>query len=92
MRKSAKRTWKDLAKERLKDTRPSIPRGQKFWPISEDEFKNLDQLFRTSTIRNMVISLSHRDEDAKVEMIDAAYWMKGCSSLGASADSRRYYK
>jgi uncharacterized protein (DUF2252 family) len=26
--------------------------------------------------------LKGRDDDAKVKVVDAAYWMKGCSSLG----------
>ncbi len=30
----------------------------------------------------MVASLKSRDNDAKIEVLDAAYWMKGCSSLG----------
>jgi uncharacterized protein (DUF2252 family) len=30
----------------------------------------------------MVTSLSGRDDDAKAQVVDAAYWMKGCSSLG----------
>ena len=30
----------------------------------------------------MVTALRSRDDDAPVEVLDAAYWMKGCSSLG----------
>ncbi len=30
----------------------------------------------------MVTALTWRDDDAPVEVLDAAYWMKGCSSLG----------
>jgi uncharacterized protein (DUF2252 family) len=30
----------------------------------------------------MVTSLKQRNDDARVQVIDAAYWMKGCSSLG----------
>jgi uncharacterized protein (DUF2252 family) len=29
-----------------------------------------------------VTSLRSRDDDAPIEVMDAAYWMKGCSSLG----------
>ena len=82
MRKSIKRSWQDLAKERLEDTKPTIPKGKKFWPISISEIKDLEGLFGTSGVRNLVTSLRHRDEDAKIEIIDSAYWMKGCSSLG----------
>lgn len=30
----------------------------------------------------MVTTLKHRDDDAKIEVLDAAFWAKGCSSLG----------
>ena len=33
-------------------------------------------------MKALVTSLKERDDDAKVEVLDAAYWMKGCSSLG----------
>ena len=30
----------------------------------------------------LVTTLKSRDDDAKIEVLDAAYWVKGCSSLG----------
>jgi uncharacterized protein (DUF2252 family) len=33
-------------------------------------------------MRHLATSLRSRDDDAAVEVLDAAYWMKGCSSLG----------
>ena len=33
-------------------------------------------------MRHLAASLRSRDDDAEVEVLDAAYWMKGCSSLG----------
>ena len=33
-------------------------------------------------MRRLVASLKSRDDDAKIDVVDAAYWMKGCSSLG----------
>jgi uncharacterized protein (DUF2252 family) len=33
-------------------------------------------------VRTLVTALKSRDDDAKVDIVDAAYWMKGCSSLG----------
>lgn len=33
-------------------------------------------------VHALATSLSHRDVKDKVEMLDAAYWVKGCSSLG----------
>ena len=33
-------------------------------------------------MKPLILSLSKRGENAKVDLIDAAYWVKGCSSLG----------
>ena len=37
MRRAMNRTWKHLARERLQDLKPNIPRGERFWPLSKDE-------------------------------------------------------
>jgi len=36
-------------------------------------------------MRYLATSLRSRDDDAVVEVLDADYWMKGCSSLGLFA-------
>lgn len=82
MRKSVARSWKALAKERLEDQKPTIPLGPKFWPLSRSEREAIGQLFATPPLRHLSTSLQSRDDDAPVEVLDAAYWMKGCSSLG----------
>jgi uncharacterized protein (DUF2252 family) len=82
MKKSAARSWKILAKERLKDQKPTIPLGAKFWTLSKAERLEIANLFETPALRHLATSLRSRDDDAKVDVVDAAYWMKGCSSLG----------
>ena len=82
MRKSVARSWRALAKERLEDQKPTIPLGPKFWPLSRSEKEAIEQLFATTPFRHLSTSLRSRDDDAAVEVLDAAYWMKGCSSLG----------
>jgi uncharacterized protein (DUF2252 family) len=82
MKRSVARSWKHLARERLKDEKPTIPLGAKFWPLSSAEKKAIGGLFETPGMRHLATSLRSRDDDAAVEVIDAAYWMKGCSSLG----------
>jgi uncharacterized protein (DUF2252 family) len=82
MRRALKRTWKHLIKERLRDTSPSIPLGKCFWPLSKQENAELRKLFKEETVRRLVTSLKSRNDDAQVEVLDAAYWLKGCSSLG----------
>jgi uncharacterized protein (DUF2252 family) len=82
LRSALKRKWKQLACERLEDTEPTIPLGERFWPLSRDETQEIHALFSTEKTRRMVTSLRSRDDDADVKVLDAAYWMKGCSSLG----------
>ncbi|WP_213738816.1 DUF2252 family protein [Bradyrhizobium sp. dw_411] len=82
VRKSIARSWKHLAKERLEDRKPTIPLGARFWPLSEPEQKKIEQLFESASLHRLATSLRSREDDAPVEVLDAAYWMKGCSSLG----------
>lgn len=39
MRQAVKRTWDHVAKERLEDTRPTIPLGKRFWPKEKREIE-----------------------------------------------------
>jgi uncharacterized protein (DUF2252 family) len=82
MKKSLARSWKHLANERLENQKPTIPRGPKFWALSKSEWATIDELFQTPPLRHLATSLRFRDDDAPIEVLDAAYWMKGCSSLG----------
>jgi uncharacterized protein (DUF2252 family) len=82
MKQSKGRSWKHLARERLKNIKPTIPLGSKFWPLASGEKTDVKELFETSALRHLAVSLRSRDNDADIEVLDAAYWMKGCSSLG----------
>jgi uncharacterized protein (DUF2252 family) len=82
MRKAHSRTWKHLAKERLKDMKPNIPRGERFWTLAKHEHAAVEALFAEEAVRKLVTTLKSRPDDAKIDVLDAAYWMKGCSSLG----------
>jgi uncharacterized protein (DUF2252 family) len=82
LRKSVSRSWKHLAEERLDNQKPTIPLGSRFWALSQPEREALADLFRSSKLMRLATSLRSRDDDAKVDLVDAAYWMKGCSSLG----------
>jgi uncharacterized protein (DUF2252 family) len=82
IRGALKRTWKNLAKERIVNTQPKIPLGKNFWPLSKTEKNGITQLFEKREMSELVTRLKHRDDDAGIEVLDAAYWVKGCSSLG----------
>src|ERR1700722_18144153 len=82
MRRSMSRCWKHLARERIKDVTPTIPMGKRFWPLQKDEKVEMGSIFQREDGRRLVISVSSRDDKAAIKVLDAAYWMKGCSSLG----------
>jgi len=82
LEQSVHRRWRQLARERFKDTRPGLPRGKRFWSLTAEERSGLGGLFGEERTRVMVTSLKCRDSDDPIEVVDAAYWVKGCSSLG----------
>jgi uncharacterized protein (DUF2252 family) len=75
-------SWKTLAKTRIEDAKPTIPLGRRFWPISKEERRQIERLFADEPMRQLATMLKCRDDDAEIDLMDAAYWMKGCSSLG----------
>ena len=82
MKDALSRKWKHLARERIENTRPTIPLGKRFWALSTAETKAIGDLFGSEPVRRLITSVRSRDENAPVEVVDAAYWIKGCSSLG----------
>jgi uncharacterized protein (DUF2252 family) len=82
MKKAVRGTWKHLARVQLEDARPTIPLGKHFWPLTRAEKRELGALFELKAVRELVTCLKGRKIDSDLEVLDAAYWMKGCSSLG----------
>ena len=76
------RRWRHLAKERLEDIKPHIPLGKRFWKLAHDEEEAVHALFEEPDVRQRALELAGLDEDARIRVVDAAYWRKGCSSLG----------
>lgn len=82
MRLAAGRSWKHLADERIEGIEPVIPLGKRFWPLSRRERSAVNALFEQDDACHLVRSLRAFDDDAPLRVLDAAYWRKGCSSLG----------
>jgi uncharacterized protein (DUF2252 family) len=82
LKQALNREWRHLAQERIEDVQPTIPLGQRFWALSDEEKAEIERVFETEEARKLITSFKHRDDDAKIRVLDAAYWMKGCSSLG----------
>jgi uncharacterized protein (DUF2252 family) len=82
LKEALSRKWRHLATERIEDVRPTIPLGRKFWALSKREHDEIKSLFESKEARDLVGSLRKEGKKHKAEVLDAAYWMKGCSSLG----------
>lgn len=81
-RRALGRRWRHLARERIDDPAPTLPLGKRFWPLEAKERDALVALFDDPALKQLILSIGHGDEDRPVRLVDAAYWMKGCSSLG----------
>jgi uncharacterized protein (DUF2252 family) len=81
-KRAAMRGWRHLARERIADTSPNIPLGKRFWPLTADERSEIDALFEQDEVRACALKLAGLVREDGLRVVDAAYWMKGCSSLG----------
>lgn len=82
LERAVRRKWRHLAEERIEDVTPAIPLGKRFWALSSQEKKEINQVFQRENVLELVTCLKRRESGAPVKVLDAAYWMKGCSSLG----------
>ncbi len=79
---STRRKWRHLAKERIGDSTPSIPLGSKYWALSDDEHEALAALLTDPAVVLKLRAWQLKVNESGIALLDAAYWMKGCSSLG----------
>ncbi len=82
MRQAKNRQWRHLAEERIEDVKPTIPLGPKFWKLASKESKELQHLFDEHGLHQLIQTITGSEKTKNVRLHDAAYWMKGCSSLG----------
>jgi uncharacterized protein (DUF2252 family) len=80
--RAADASWTTLAAEDMDGQNFKLPLGRSFWPLLVEERREIERLFRSEEIQRLVTEGEGRDDDADVRVIDAAYWKKGCSSLG----------
>ncbi|TDG03229.1 DUF2252 domain-containing protein [Paraburkholderia guartelaensis] len=83
MKEALHRSWQQLERQNIHDTKSRIPLGKRFWPLSTDERKAIRALFESDAAELIRAALSPAGSgDVTVDVLDAAYWVKGCSSLG----------
>jgi uncharacterized protein (DUF2252 family) len=81
-RRAAGRKWRHLADERIEGTAPTLPLGKRFWQLTEDERAAVDALFDDPAVRMHALAMAGHGGEGTLRVLDAAYWRKGCSSLG----------
>lgn len=81
-RRALGRRWRHLARERLDDIEPQIPLGKRFWPICGKERAALQAALADPFVLQTVLGIGEAAAGREVRLVDAAYWRKGCSSLG----------
>ena len=82
LREARSRSRKQLFAERIGKDAGVIPMGKRFWPLTSGERNDVERLIATTKVKKLITSLTSRENDAAVKLVDAAYWVKGCSSLG----------
>ena len=82
LKRAIDRTWKQLVRDHLSHTKPKIPHGPRFWPLSRLEQRAIADALPASSLGSLAEQLGIATPDETVTVADAAYWVKGCSSLG----------
>ncbi|MFO0614948.1 MAG: DUF2252 family protein [Polyangiaceae bacterium] len=82
MKRAMRRTWRRLFEDRLGKRRAALQFGARFWPLTEEERAAVKDAVETEPVRRLVSSIASRKDVARVSFVDAAFWVKGCSSLG----------
>lgn len=82
MKRAMRRTWRRLFEERLGKRRSQLRLGPRFWLLTDEERAAVKDAVETEPVRALVASLSARNDVTGVSLLDAAFWVKGCSSLG----------
>lgn len=82
LREADGRSWKQLVREHLAHTAPRLPLGKRFWPLAKRERGAIADLLPPDVLAPLAASLGIAHPKDTVRLADAAYWVKGCSSLG----------
>jgi uncharacterized protein (DUF2252 family) len=80
--RATKRKWHHLATEGIEDVEQKIALGKRFWALGSKERAEIHRLFRSEEARSLITCFKNRNAEDEICVLDAAYWVKGCSSLG----------
>jgi uncharacterized protein (DUF2252 family) len=81
VRQALRRKWRHLRRERI-GSKARFPFGARFLRLVDEERAAVESFLRDDRVRRLVTCLGSREGEARIRVLDAAYWVKGCSSLG----------
>jgi uncharacterized protein (DUF2252 family) len=81
VREALRRKWRHLHRERI-GKKPNFRLGRRFLPLTAEERLAVTEFLDRERVRKLVTRLDCRDDAARIRLRDAAFWVKGCSSLG----------
>ncbi|MBB5577908.1 MULTISPECIES: DUF2252 family protein [Rhizobium] len=81
LKHSIHRRWRNLAMESFQTKHPLLPRNKRFWPLHRAERAAVLALCKERELREIVMGFEKLTANDR-KVLDAAYWIKGCSSLG----------
>lgn len=81
VREAMRRKWRHLHRERI-GKKPRFQLGRRFLPLERAERMEVEAFLSRERVRQLVTSLDCREDAAETRVRDAAFWVKGCSSLG----------
>lgn len=80
VQEALRRKWRHLLQERVGKKRFRL--GSRFLPLGEAERDAVETFLDRERVRTLVTKIECRSDDAQIRVVDAAFWVKGCSSLG----------
>ena len=81
VREALRRKWRHLHRERI-GKKPKFRLGRRFLQLTAEERQAVQDFLDRERVRKLVTRLDCRDDAARIRLRDAAFWVKGCSSLG----------
>src|ERR1700761_6751425 len=69
MKEAVRRSWQELAEERIEDVDPSIPLGPRFWPLARTERREIEALFEKDSLARLATVLRGAGDEADVEVL-----------------------
>ncbi|BCG86529.1 hypothetical protein MesoLj113c_26390 [Mesorhizobium sp. 113-3-9] len=81
LKRAVRRRWHNLATERFEGSHGALPRNRRFWPLHRAERGQVLSFCHSLDMLALAPEAAQHGK-ASWKVLDAAFWIKGCSSLG----------